>query len=237
MTSKYGTAWNNSDIVFMVENEPFHCHYSILSFCSPVFQAMFRENCFSEGRDKRTELPGKKRDVFEVFLDLLYPLVPGYDMPTNRTILEKVLEYADEYQVQSVNAHIDINLSYAHYKVKRHNIVQLVEDLKLSAAHNLPKYKNMCLQSIIESYEVQPYEKTIFKDLSYDLKYHILCGKIKKTGLFNNDHRLSDYAIIKHLIDEELSDEADEEDDDDDEDVYGVRAAFEENRAGHYEYD
>ena len=116
---RYAEAWDESDIVLVVEDTELHVHYQILKFNSPVFSAMFSSK-FIEAKERRVELPGKEIKYFIVFLDLLYPLSPGYDVTTDMEVLEKVLKYADEYQVNVVKLHVDSAIAmkiYAHADV------------------------------------------------------------------------------------------------------------------------
>ena len=93
----------DSDQVLVVEEREFHVHRSVLGLWSPVFRAMFNKK-FKEAKMKRIELPGKKADMFDRFLMLLYS---PYDMnlPKEGWIGEEayknillILEYIREYQ-------------------------------------------------------------------------------------------------------------------------------------------
>lgn len=78
---RYAEVWDDSDIILLIENEEFHCHYAILRFNSPVFRAMFKGD-FKEGAEKSVKLPGKEKEGFMTFLDLMYPISSKYDCST-----------------------------------------------------------------------------------------------------------------------------------------------------------
>jgi len=80
-TNPYSQPWKDSDIVLVLKKEKdgseceeeFHCHSTILTLNSPVFESMFRDERFKEGVDKRATLTGKEREAFILFLDMMYP--------------------------------------------------------------------------------------------------------------------------------------------------------------------
>lgn len=80
-------AWEDSDIVFVVENEEYHCHYLILKLNSPVFRVMFTSPGFKEGKEKRVNLPGKDKRSFLLFLQLIYPQTPEATFTTGKCFL------------------------------------------------------------------------------------------------------------------------------------------------------
>ena len=83
---RYSQVWNNSDVIFIIDDEKFHCHYSILMFNSPVLGAMFKDD-FKAENGKIITLPGKEREAFIVVLDLTYPLLPEYEFTTGNRII------------------------------------------------------------------------------------------------------------------------------------------------------
>ncbi|KAK2570678.1 hypothetical protein P5673_004365 [Acropora cervicornis] len=73
----FSEPWEDSDLIFVVEEEKFHVHRQIMSIHSPVFKAMFTSVGFKEATATEIPLPGKKADEFLPFLKLLY--VTKYD--------------------------------------------------------------------------------------------------------------------------------------------------------------
>ena len=73
----FSEPWEDSDLIFVVEEEKFHVHRQIMSIHSPVFKAMFASVGFKEATATEIPLPGKKADEFLPFLKLLY--VTKYD--------------------------------------------------------------------------------------------------------------------------------------------------------------
>ena len=134
MASKYSEPWDESDIAFIVEEKPFHCHYFLLKMCSPVFRAMFSGN-FHEAKSKPVPLPGKEAAVFKTFLDYVYLVDGVYPVLTDLDVVVKVLNLCDEYQVKSVKKHIDHMLYNCVYSRKEYNpadVSQLMTDLKMT---------------------------------------------------------------------------------------------------------
>ena len=64
--------WEDSDLIFVVEEEKFHVHRQIMSLHSPVFKAMLNSVGFKEVTATEIPLPGKKANEFLDFLELLY---------------------------------------------------------------------------------------------------------------------------------------------------------------------
>ena len=98
---RYQKPWDDSDVIFAVEGEEFHCHHVVLKLNSPIFRAMFNGN-FKEEKGTPVQLPGKEKQSFQMFLDFMYPMPPGYEASTDREVLTRVLEYCEEYQTNCV---------------------------------------------------------------------------------------------------------------------------------------
>lgn len=56
----FSEPWEDSDLIFVVEEEKFHVHRQIMSIHSPVFKAMFTSIGFKEATATEIPLPGKK---------------------------------------------------------------------------------------------------------------------------------------------------------------------------------
>jgi len=69
-----------SDVVLIIEEHKFYLHKSTLSRESPVFETMFTSG-FKEKQEDEINLPGKKADEFEVFLNIIYHFKPSDDEP------------------------------------------------------------------------------------------------------------------------------------------------------------
>ena len=107
MTSRYSTPWDDSDVVFVIEDVEFHCHHTILKLNSPVFRTMFEGN-FKENKSTPVPLPGKEILPFKLFLDLLYPIEVLPEAPQH--VIGTILMYCNEYEVKSAIQHIDLML-------------------------------------------------------------------------------------------------------------------------------
>ena len=68
----FSEPWEDSDLIFVVEEEKFHVHRQIMSIHSPVFKAMLNSVGFKEASATEIPLPGKRADEFLGFLELLY---------------------------------------------------------------------------------------------------------------------------------------------------------------------
>lgn len=218
----YLTSWNDSDIVLIVEGEEFHCHHTILRLSSPVFSAMFKES-FKEGLEKKAELPGKERNSFIVFLNLIYPMSAGYEAPTDRKVVRKVLEYADEYQVDSVKIHIDNILFtkiYARDDVVKHLNIAM-EDLRMSEKYGLKEVRRCTYKILMADNTCCSYEETIFNELSGETKFDIITGKLREylPSLCAIDRHKTCCKLLASISNADLpvchSESFDSEDDDD----------------------
>lgn len=67
----FSSQWEDSDVVFVVEETKFHVHRVLLSLMSPVFKAMFNSS-FREKGQTEIPLPGKEANVFLSFLLIVY---------------------------------------------------------------------------------------------------------------------------------------------------------------------
>ena len=209
---RYTTPWEGSDVTFTVQDELFHCHLAILNMNSPVFRAMFSGH-YREGTNQPVPLPGKEKTAFSVFLDLLYPLSHDSELTTNRTVLAKVLEYANEYQVESVRFHIDNALCLKVYAPKcnigERELPVVMEDLLLSNRFALKGTRDVCLRLILElankNSVMSLTEGTVFNELEGETKFEILtrlfgeyaskhaCGNCSQKNVF---HVLADICGV-----------------------------------------
>ena len=184
MATKYSQPWEDSDIVFVVDDEHFHCHYFLLKMCSPVFRVMFSGN-FHEAKTKPTPLPGKEKEVFTNFLDYVY-LVDGVYPILENDMAMKVLDLCDEYQVKSVKKHID-HMLYSAYSRKEYNpsnVNQLMVDLKMTEQYGLEEARDCICRRIVDI-NIGSYNGTVFDELSGDLKFKLLVGLVKRWKVDN----------------------------------------------------
>ena len=86
------------DLQVIVEEETFEAHTLILATVSPVFRQMLNTS-MSEGLWTQVKLPGKSKEEFKEFLDILQP-------KTTTKLTEKNVVFlscwADEYQVETL---------------------------------------------------------------------------------------------------------------------------------------
>jgi len=182
-TNRFENQFDGSDIVIQVQSTKFHCHSLILKLNSPVFSAMFGEN-FVEGRKKSVDLPGKDACSFTQFLTLLYPLPKDFVLTKDRKAIQDVLTYCDEYQVDTVKKTIDETLALQFHEQKyvpfytKHS-TRVLGDLLLADQFGLEKMHKCCMDFLVDDH-CDTYEDTVYKDLSKDVKYELIIGKLKK---------------------------------------------------------
>lgn len=108
--SVFSKAWNDTDVVLVVEDEEFHVHRSILSLQSVMFKTMFN-GLFKDATKERIELKDDKAEAMLLFLKLLYPpnILDHFnaDGDTNEVNIDDenifdILELADKYQAVSI---------------------------------------------------------------------------------------------------------------------------------------
>lgn len=100
----------------------------------------------------------------------------------DRKILAKVLEYAEEYQTDSVKMHIDnILFSKVYGRKDAEKSVQIaMEDLKLSEKFELTETRRMAYNYLLSDDRTNNYEDTVYNELTGETKYDIIVGKLKK---------------------------------------------------------
>ena len=94
----FGSPWDDSDIVLVVEDEELHVHRTILALQSPVFKSMFNDN--KEASEDKIPIEEKKLELMLVFLKILYPssiFGEVRDLLNDENWLQ-VLALAEEYQ-------------------------------------------------------------------------------------------------------------------------------------------
>ena len=100
----------------------------------------------------------------------------------DRKILNKVLEYSDEYQVDCVKLHVDSILFmkvYARQEVEK--TVQIaMEDLRISEKYGLKETRRLSYNILVSENTCISYDGTMFNELSSETKYDIITGKLKK---------------------------------------------------------
>jgi len=172
--------WEDSDLIFIVDGEEFHCHSLVLKLNSPVLAAMFNGN-FREAREKKVDLPGKKSTPFAVFMTMMYPLHENSETTTSRSVLSSVLSYANEYQCECVTLHVDKLLAINIYgKDVPVNVDTALYDLRLSEIYSLKEVKRLSIKFLIEFEGCEEYPEKYYQHLTTESKYKILTGKILK---------------------------------------------------------
>ncbi|XP_045183069.2 uncharacterized protein LOC123541570 [Mercenaria mercenaria] len=86
------------DVALLVEGKKLHVAKNVLSYTSPVFDAMF-SSPFSEKDKAEVELPGKE---FKSFLEFLRCIYPGSKGSITEENVFQLLSLADEYQVEKL---------------------------------------------------------------------------------------------------------------------------------------
>ena len=172
--AKYSSQWDDSDIVFLVEKQEFHCHYFVLKMNSPVFRAMFKGD-FKESKETPTPLPGKTKEAFKMFLDLMYPLE---DDLTNadRNVYYEVLEYCKEYQVKTTLIDQVMSISSTLPKIDDKSLMIC---LKKCDDFNLSKTRAVVMKRINDSPRIS-YADTDYDDLCWESKVSIYANAMFK---------------------------------------------------------
>ena len=105
------------------------------------------------------ELPGKEKESFTLFLDLMYPMVSDYETEgtkLSQDLLTKVLALCAEYQAEYAEHRIDMLLGNAFLKNlnfgARHlteTLALTMENLILSETHSLWQTRRMAMQYLL----------------------------------------------------------------------------------------
>jgi len=175
---RFSAPWNNSDVIFVVEKDEFHCHYRVLKANSPVFAAMFGVN-FLEGKERKVDLPEKRKDAFLYFLNLLYPLTDSFE-PEKSDLLPTVLTYIDEYQTSSARKQVDMIYAANVYPTSIRNISSVIDDLVLAETFGLKKTIDVCLQVLCSKTGWSKCVNPKYEELSADSKLRILQGQLTR---------------------------------------------------------
>ena len=95
----FGSPWNDSDMVLVVEDQELHVHKWILKSQSPVLKAMFEGHFQEAGQDKIT-LKEKKFESMVQFLKILYPssMFEEAQTPLDDERRLSIMALAEEYQ-------------------------------------------------------------------------------------------------------------------------------------------
>jgi len=199
MAAKFSEAWEESDVVFQVEDELFHCHYCIISMQSPVFKAMFSGK-FKENRSVPVPLLGKEKVAFRLFLELNYPLAHGEYPKCEKKTMVEALEYAKEYQVGNIYKHIELMLCL-HYLRKGAGYVnssshnkEFLLDWMVIEQHGLKRFRKLVYNMILCTDGME--EEPDFIELDAETKLKFVAGFIRKTGSGNRNNNYNSRATL-----------------------------------------
>jgi hypothetical protein len=95
-----------SDLDVEVEGEIFPVHSAILMITSPVFRQMLTHR-MSEASSRRIDLPGKRKDEFKVFWQVMQPF-SDIEVSTDTALF--LARWSDEYQVDALKAKCEKHL-------------------------------------------------------------------------------------------------------------------------------
>ena len=118
----FGSPWDDSDIVLLVEGEELHVHRSILTLQSPVFKSMFDDHSKEASEDK-IPLEEKSIESMVVFLKILYPssmFGEARDLLNDENWLS-LLALAEEYQCVKL-----IKQCIGEIKITSENVLQIL---------------------------------------------------------------------------------------------------------------
>lgn len=94
MANNFTIPFDESDIVFIVENKKIYAIKGCLCLCSPVFKAMFQGQ-FKETHIQEIGLPDKKNIHFLAFIKAIH--LPCEDIKLENA--KEIIQLAEEYQI------------------------------------------------------------------------------------------------------------------------------------------
>ena len=92
----FSVAWEQSDLILLVEEKQLHVHRAILAMSSPVFSRMFAGD-YKEKNAKEIPLPGKNYNEIK---EMLLAIYPTSWKPIAESNLKFLLALAQKYQMK-----------------------------------------------------------------------------------------------------------------------------------------
>ena len=161
--NKFSDGWGNSqigkfsDVQITCGEEVFHCHRSILSVRSPVFEAMF-ESDMLEKNSRSAEIKDIKPDVVKEMLHFIYNGATSTENLMDE-IMKNLLGAAEQYQ---------LNLLKNKCEEKLCSILEVsnsVELLVLADLHQAPKLRKMAMMLVTSNMD-EIVNTDVYKELN-----------------------------------------------------------------------
>ncbi|XP_062580833.1 BTB and MATH domain-containing protein 38-like [Saccostrea cucullata] len=165
-----------TDIALIVEGKKMYTAKSILSIASPVFRAMFSSD-FKERNANEIELPGKIYGDFEKFLMCLSP---DKYLDLDDDVIEKLLQLAKEYQVNSIISKCEtwllkeMDLREAREESMIAEVEFLLKSFYYGSEYNMPKIRVRTLRRL-KPFKLASYKSVkTYRDLPEKDKIELL---------------------------------------------------------------
>ncbi|KAJ4767822.1 BTB/POZ domain-containing protein [Rhynchospora pubera] len=134
-----------TDVTFVVENQSFSCHRSILAARSPVLKAELFGNMV-EATQKHIKIEDISPEVFKVMIHFMYTdFLPLCDSETvSAEMAQHLFVAADRYAIEGLKSLCEDQLCDSV------SLDTVASTLALAQLHNSPRLKNHCLEFISE---------------------------------------------------------------------------------------
>ncbi|KAJ4750335.1 BTB/POZ and MATH domain-containing protein 1 [Rhynchospora pubera] len=129
-----------TDVTFIVENQSFSCHRSILAARSPVLKAELFGNMV-EATQKHIKIEDIRPEVFKAMLHFMYTDSLRCDSETvSEEMAQHLFVAADRYAIEGLKALCEDKLCDSV------SLDAVASTLALAQRHNSPRLKNHCLE-------------------------------------------------------------------------------------------
>mmetsp|Transcript_54476 Transcript_54476/g.100744 ORF Transcript_54476/g.100744 Transcript_54476/m.100744 type:complete len:277 (-) Transcript_54476:79-909(-) len=124
------------DLSIIIEGETMSVHSQFLKFVSPVFRRML-DSGMAESRSNEVSLPGKKKEEFLIFMQVIEPLSDATVNSENALFLAR---WADEYGIEGLRKRCEDKLM---------TLPVSVANLQLAVECNLDRCAEKCFTQIL----------------------------------------------------------------------------------------
>ncbi|XP_045184079.2 uncharacterized protein LOC123542337 [Mercenaria mercenaria] len=132
------SSWK-TDFNLIVEGKTLHVSKVVLALASPVFDRMFQSD-FKESKSSELELPGKKLEDVEEFLQCIYP--SSLATVTCEKALQ-ILPLIEEYQVSQLKPRCEeVLLEHVNGETSTENLFRVLNE---ACCYDLKQLQNKCI--------------------------------------------------------------------------------------------
>lgn len=145
MSDNFQTILKNgkfSDITFVINEKKIQAHKVIVCARSPVFEAMFSNDC-QEAKESKVVISDVSTEVFELLLHFMYT----NKVKQMETYGQELLVAADKYEIT------DLVSNCVQYFVDNTTINSVVDLLIFADKCNIEHLKSMCTKFIVANYK------------------------------------------------------------------------------------